>query len=48
MLYVIDKVGYVAHQLHFALLLLSYKMVFHPSIDSQIDSFSHADTLQSN
>ena len=47
-LYVINKVGYVAHQFHFAVLLLSYKMVFHASIDSQIDSFPHTDTLQSN
>ena len=36
-MYVVNKVGYVANQLHFA--FPSYKMVFHPSIDSQIDSF---------
>ena len=36
MLYVINEVGYVAHQFHFALLLLSYKMVFHASIDRSI------------
>ena len=35
-LYVINKVGSVAHQLHFALLLLRYKMVFHASIDRLI------------